>query len=257
MNAAPRRILFSGNRLWVRGMATPVSCLFPSDAATDVPARWVERFVGPDETPIDAVEASGDGPPAGVGSLDLRSFHDVAAPGEYVLASRAFEFLHWRRSHRFCGHCGRPLKRHATERAMVCETCRDLVYPRTNPVVITRITRGREILLARRAVGPTHFHSVVAGFAEAAETLEQAAVREIAEEVGIRVRNLRYFSSQPWPFPNNLMVAFTAEYDGGEIRVDGREIAEAAWYDAARLPPLPPPISIARRLIDDWLARGS
>ena len=249
----PFRILFAANRLWVRRQGPRASCLFAGAAPSAPTPVWVESFEGPDGIPVEAVETSVATPPAGVDALDLRSFYDVAAPGEYALAARAFEFLHWRRSHRFCGHCGRPLTRHATERAMSCESCRDLVYPRTNPVVITRITKGREILLARRAYGPTQFYSVVAGFAEAAETLEQAAVREIAEEVGVRVRNLRYFASQPWPYPNNLMIAFTAEYEGGAIRVDGREIAEADWFDSTHLPPIPPPISIARRLIDAWV----
>jgi len=95
---------------------------------------------------------------------------------------------------------------------------------------------------------------VIAGFVEAAETLEHAAAREIAEEVGLRVRNLRYFGSQPWPYPNNLMCAFTAEYDGGEICVDGTEIATAGWFTPENLPPIPSPISISRRLIDAWLA---
>ena len=120
-------------------------------------------------------------------------------------------------------------------------------------MVITRVTRGREILLARRAQGVTAFYSVIAGFVEAAETLEHAAEREIAEEVGLRVKNLRYFGSQPWPYPNNLMCAFTAEYASGEIQVDGKEIGAAGWFTPENLPPIPPAVSISRRLIDAWL----
>ena len=137
---------------------------------------------------------------------------------------------------------------------MACASCRDLVYPRTNPVVIVRITRGPAILLARRATGVTHFYSVIAGFVEAGETLEEAARREILEEVGLHVRDLRYFASQPWPYPNNLMIAFTAVCDSGEIHVDGQEIAEADWFTPDRLPALPHAISVSRRMIDAWLA---
>ena len=137
---------------------------------------------------------------------------------------------------------------------MACATCHDVFFPRTNPVVITRVTRGREILLARRAHGVTAFYSVIAGFVEAAETLEHAVAREIAEEVGLRVRNIHYFGSQPWPYPNNLMCAFTAEYDSGEICVDGHEIGTADWFTPENLPPIPSPVSISRWLIDAWLA---
>ena len=202
-----------------------------------------------------AVDAASDVlPPAGVDVIPLRALFDLVSSADYALASRAFELLHWRRTHRFCGRCGQALTRHATERAMVCAACHnDPVYPRTNPVVITRVTRGHEILLARRAQGVTAFYSVIAGFVEAAETLEHAVAREIAEEVGLRVRNLRYFGSQPWPYPNNLMIAFTAEYDSGEICVDGKEIGTAGWFTPENLPPIPSPISISRRLIDAWL----
>lgn len=187
-------------------------------------------------------------------ALDLRACFDLAAPADYTLAARAFQWLNWRRTTRFCAACGQPLVRHATESAMACLACKALFYPRINPVVIVRITRGDTVLLERRAQGSYAFYSVVAGFVEAGESLEQALCREVAEEVGITVRDIRYFSSQPWSFPNNLMVAFTAEWASGEIRPDGVEIAEANWFTRDSLPALPGPISIARRMIDAWLA---
>ncbi len=246
------RIIFHGDQLWARRAGAQASCLL--DAG--VPAGtllWTERLATPDGAGVEAMETAAMTPPAGIEAVPLRAFFDLATPADYATASHAFELLHWRRSHRFCGQCGQPLARHATERAMSCAICRDLVYPRTNPVVITRVTRGREILLARRAQGVTAFYSVIAGFVEAAETLEHAAEREIAEEVGLRVKNLRYFGSQPWPYPNNLMCAFTAEYASGEIQVDGKEIGAAGWFTPENLPPIPPAVSISRRLINAWL----
>ena len=245
-------IIFHGDKLWIRRQGAPAVCLLDAGAPAGA-ALWTEILETPEGVIVEAVEASASPLPEGVETVTLRDFFDLAAPADYALASRAFEMLHWRRSHRFCGRCGQPLVRHATERAMACTACRDLVYPRTNPVVITRVTRGREILLARRAHGANAFFSVIAGFVEAAETLEHAVEREIAEEVGIRVRNLRYFGSQPWPYPNNLMCAFTAEHDGGEICVDGKEIGAADWFTLGNLPAIPPPVSISRRLIDAWL----
>ena len=250
------QIIFYGDQLRIRRQGAQASCLLEGVPSGGLPV-WIERLETEDGAPVEVVELSAAEPSAGDEVLPLRAFFDLAAPAEYAMASRAFELLHWRRTHRFCGQCGRPLKRHAVERAMVCEAGHDPVYPRTNPVAITRVTRGREILLARRAQGVTGFYSVIAGFVEAAETLEHAAVREIAEEVGVRVKNLRYFGSQPWPYPNNLMCAFTAEYEGGEIRVDGREIGTAGWFTPENLPPIPPPISISRRMIDAWLAGDS
>ena len=247
----PSCIIYCGDLLWVRQQGATASCLLDA-CVRSAASIWTEQL-SPTHPQVEAVEVSAAEPPLGVEAVSLRAFFDMAVPSEYAMASLAFALLHWRRTHRFCGRCGAPMTRHATERAMVCASCRDPVYPRTNPVVITRVTRGREILLARRAYGVTAFHSVIAGFVESAETLEHAAEREIAEEVGLRVKNLRYFSSQPWPYPNNLMCAFTAEYAGGEICVDGKEIGEAGWFTPENLPPIPSPISISRRLIDAWL----
>lgn len=248
------RIIFYQDKLWVRRIGAQAVCLLESGVVAEAGVSGREILETPDGAVAEAMDTVMATPPDGIEALTLRAFFELAAPADYAMAARAFELLHWRRTHRFCGQCGRPMTRHVQERAMACDVCRDPVYPRTNPVVIVRVTRGREILLARRAQGVTAFYSVIAGFVEAAETLEHAAAREIAEEVGLRVRNLRYFGSQPWPFPNNLMIAFTAEHDSGDICVDGREIATAGWFAPGNLPPIPPPVSISRRLIDVWVA---
>jgi len=240
------------DRIWIRRIPGGVSSLFDAPAP---PQGYVEAVPGDQETPCAmVVDGAPDPAPAGSEAVGLRAFFELADAAAYAQAARAFQLLHWRRTHRFCGGCGRPMRRHETERAMCCEPCGMLVYPRINPVVIVRITRGREILLARRARGVTGFFSLIAGFVEAGETLEQAVHREVAEEVGVRIERVRYFSSQPWSFPNNLMLAFTAEYAGGEIRVDGEEISEAGWFTADHLPTIPGPISVSRRLIDDFTA---
>ncbi len=169
------------------------------------------------------------------------------------LAGRARQLLEWDRDHRFCGRCGTPMQDKAGERAKVCPSCQHLCFPRLNPAVIVGITRGGSLLLCRNRRFPGTMHSIVAGFVDVGETLEQAVEREIAEEVGLRVRNIRYFGSQSWPFPSGLMLGFTAEAEPGEIHVDGDEIVEAGWYTAANLPPIPRHGSISRRIIDSVL----
>jgi NAD+ diphosphatase len=141
------------------------------------------------------------------------------------------------------------MKARTDERARACPSCRFTSYPPVSPAVMVLITRGRELLLARKSVWPPGRYSAIAGFVEPGEMLEDTVARETLEEVGVEVTNLQYFGSQPWPFPHSLMVAFTAEYAGREVKPDGVEIEEAAWFDAEALPNLPPSVSISRRLI--------
>jgi NAD+ diphosphatase len=141
------------------------------------------------------------------------------------------------------------------EAAMRCPACGLLAYPRISPAVMVLVRDGDKLLLARSPHFKPGVFSALAGFVEPGETLEQCAAREVREEVGIEIANLRYFDSQPWPFPNSLMVAFFADYAGGTIRPDPAEIAEAAWFSPDELPILPDPISISRRLIDAALGR--
>jgi NAD+ diphosphatase len=165
----------------------------------------------------------------------------------------AGQLIRWGQSHRYCGRCGRPTEDQGNERAKICRGCGLVCYPRLSPAVIVAVVRDGKLLLARSARFPVDFWSVLAGFVEPGETLEACVVREVREEVGVLVQNVRYFGSQPWPFPDSLMLGFTAEYAGGEIRIDGEEVIEAAWFSADSLPNIPPRVSIARRLID-WYA---
>jgi NAD+ diphosphatase len=174
-----------------------------------------------------------------------------------AVASRATQLLTWERTHRFCGQCGTPTEHLPGERAMQCPNCGFTAYPRVSPAVIVQVTRGEEILLARGLNFADGMYSTPAGFVEPGETLEETVAREIHEELGISVRNIRYFGSQPWPFPHQLMVGFTAEWDAGEIRIDPAELADARWFTRDAMPNIPTPISISRRLIDDYLHRTS
>jgi NAD+ diphosphatase len=170
------------------------------------------------------------------------------------IAGRANQMIHWAQTHKFCGRCGQPTRDMENERAKICPPCGLINYPRVSPAVIVAVLNGHRLLLARSTRIGSSYHSVLAGFVEPGETLEDCVRREVKEEVGIRVKNIRYFGSQPWPFPNALMVAFTAEYAGGDIRVNPSEIVDAEWFDAAALPRIPGKWSISRQLID-WFAK--
>ncbi len=168
----------------------------------------------------------------------------------FALAGRALQLLTWGRQHRFCGQCGQETLAVPGERALRCAACELLVYPRLSPCVIVLINRGDEMLLARNKRFPTALFSALAGFVEPGETVEQTVHREVGEEVGVAVDKLRYFGSQPWPFPHQLMLGFYAEHRDGDIVVDGEEIAEARWCHYRDLPQVPPRHSLSGRMID-------
>ncbi|RYG14404.1 MAG: NAD(+) diphosphatase [Burkholderiales bacterium] len=167
------------------------------------------------------------------------------------VAGRAFQVAEWSRTHQFCGACATPTVHVAGERCVKCPACGMVAYPRISPAMMVLIRRGDSILLARHHNSPTRFFTALAGFVEAGESIEEAVHREIFEEVGLKVRDLQYFGSQPWPFPHSLMIAFTAEYESGEISVDETEIAEAQWFGPGDEMPKTPPVglSIAGHLI--------
>jgi NAD+ diphosphatase len=189
--------------------------------------------------------------------LEIGRLRDLYVPlgdARFMMAGRATQIIDWAETHRFCGRCATPTQQIPTERCMRCPKCGLLGYPRISPAVIVLVRRGDEALLARGARFPGAFYSTLAGFVEIGESLEDTIVREIREEVGIDVKSLRYFGSQPWPFPHSLMVGYFAEWAAGEIQPDGAEILDAKWFRAGDLPAIPPPLSIARRLIDAWIA---
>lgn len=195
--------------------------------------------------------APGCDTPPGWRWSDLRSLYGRLAADEYALAGRALQLVEWERTHRFCGRCGTATDARSDERSRQCPACGLVVYPRLAPAVMALVRRAPdELLLARSPRFRPGMYSALAGFVEPGETLEQCLHREVQEEVGIRVTNLRYFASQPWPFPHSLMIAFLCDWADGEIRIDEVEIVDAKWFRITGLPQLPQPISIARRLID-------
>jgi NAD+ diphosphatase len=184
----------------------------------------------------------------------LRELFGAFSEETFWYAGRASQIIDWATTHRYCGRCAAATERVPGERCLRCPRCGHLAYPRITPAIIVLVRRGDEALLARGARFPLPFYSTLAGFSEVGESLEETLAREVREEVGIEVKDVRYFGSQPWPFPNSLMVGFSAEWAGGEIRIDGKEILDANWYRADSLPAIPPKISIARRLIDAWVS---
>jgi len=161
----------------------------------------------------------------------LRALFGALDEAQFALAGRALQIVDWDRSHQYCGACGRTTAARTSERSRECPGCGLVVYPRLAPAVMGLVRREKEILLARAPRFPKDMYSALAGFVEPGETLEQCLEREVYEEVGIKVRNVRYFASQPWPFPHSLMIAFFADYYSGEIRVDGTELEDAQWFD--------------------------
>ncbi|PKG31938.1 NAD(+) diphosphatase [Methanoregula sp.] len=194
--------------------------------------------------------------PGSVFYPDTRDLYSLLPDNELAVAALAVRIIAFDRTTRFCGQCGSEMRQSGEERAKVCAACGQVTYPRISPAIIVLIQKDDHILLARSPRFPPGFHSVIAGFVAPGETLEEAVQREVREEVGIEVTNIRYLGSEPWPFPDSLMIGFAADYAGGEIVIDNNEIVAAGWFDRAHLPDIPRKMSIARALIDWWLAEG-
>jgi NAD+ diphosphatase len=187
-------------------------------------------------------------------AISLRAMLMQSDLALFGIASRAWQIALFMRTHRFCGQCGSTMQQIDWEMAVQCSRCNHRCYPRISPCIIVSIRNADKLLLAQgKPQKSRQMFSTLAGFVESGETLEQAVHREVFEEVGIAVKNLRYFSSQPWPFPHSLMVGFLADYDSGEIKVDGHEILEAHWYPYDDLPNIPPRFSIAGQLISQTI----
>ena len=193
--------------------------------------------------------------PDGFRADGLRVAYHALPETDFRSAGTARQRVEWYRTHRFCSACSTPTAPDERHEAMVCPSCGQMHFPRVAPAVIVLVQREDRALLARSAHFADGVYSTLAGFVEPGESLEECVHREILEEVGVRVANLRYFGSQPHPFPNSLMVGFVADWADGEIRIDPTEIQDAAWFSPDALPVLPHPMSIARALIEDFVTR--
>ena len=184
-------------------------------------------------------------------TLDLVSLRSLLhLPEElFLLISRAIQFGHMSQSLRFCPQCGGRNHLNCNQLAMQCSDCRTLHYPRIFPCIIVAVRKGEQLLLAQHNRHKGSMYTVIAGFVEVGETLEQCVAREVEEETGIKVSNIKYFGSQPWAFPSSLMMGFIADYAGGEIRIDRTELVDAQWFDFNQLPEVAPEGTIARALI--------
>jgi len=183
----------------------------------------------------------------------LRGLYPALGDELFSVAGRALQLATFALTHRFCGRCGQRTRRVAGEHCVRCDACDLSAYPRLAPAIIVLVRNGERALLGRSSRFPNGMYSTLAGFVEPGESLEQTTTREVREEVGVDIANIRYFGSQPWPFPHSLMVGFTADHHDGDIRVDGTEIIDARWFTIDDLPLIPPRPSIARRLIDAWI----
>jgi NAD+ diphosphatase len=249
--------IFQGTNLLV-ARDTAKTCIPFSDASGLGLGASPAIYLGmADGSPCRAVELpAGQPAPDGWYFEAMRSLFGLIGDRFFSVAARALQLLEWDRTHRYCGSCGGATNLKPGERARECPACGHLSYPRISPAVIMAVTRGNAILLARAARFAPDMYSVLAGFVEPGETLEQCVQREVREETGVEVKNIRYFASQPWPFPHSLMIAFTAEHAAGEICIDQVELVDAGWYTADALPSLPHPITVARRLIDSFCSGG-
>ena len=214
-----------------------------------------EQYLGTLEgTHCYSVELSEDvRAPKGMKFVDLRQAYSEMNEKCFALVNKAVQVMEWDRTNQFCSRCGTKTLQKFGERGKECPDCGELFYPRISPAVIVLIRKGHEVLMARSPNFPSGMYGLIAGFVEPGESAEAAVVREIREEVGIEVKNITYFGTQAWPFPNSLMIGFTAEYDSGDIQPDGFEIEDAQWFSVENLPDLPGKISIARKLIDHFL----
>ena len=188
---------------------------------------------------------------------EIRHLFSMLSPYDLSLLGRANQLMHWIKSNKHCGYCGSIKTFSESEEALFCKCNNTMIYPTISPCVLALIYKENKILLARNALFPEGLFSALAGFIEVSETAEECVQREVFEEVSLKVKNVKYFGSQSWPFPSQLMLAYICEYESGEINVDGKEIIEADWYDMDNLPNTPPNSTLSGTLINSYVSDHS
>lgn len=233
----------SGSELWTIDGALPFGTAKQFDLPTSSAIK-VDQFKGHPVYWINLSDVDQD--------LELTSLRELLNVEEdlFLAASRAVQYGHMSQTQRFCPQCGGRTYLNHRDMAMQCHDCRTLHYPRIFPCIIVAVRKDQQILLAQHPKHKNGMYTVIAGFLEVGETLEQCVAREVKEETGIDVTNIRYFGSQPWAFPSSMMMAFLADYNGGDVRPDYTELSDAQWFKASELPPVAPKGTIARALID-------
>ena len=246
-------LVFKGDQILVRDgtmeiedrPAEAIRCSLDLPAACQAPTAWCEVGEGFKLGPNDEL-------------IGLRQAWQRFGDGDFARAGGAWQFLNWHRSVRLCSACGAPLAPSETNLGRVCPKCKRTFYAPLSPAIIVAVVREGKLLLAHNAAMPAGRFSVLAGVVEPGETLEETVAREVREEVAIEVQDIRYFGSQPWPFPHSLMLGFTARWKSGELHPDGVEIGEAGWFAPEDIPEnIPDRASISRRLIDHFMASAA
>ena len=214
--------------------------------------------IGNNGNDIYAVDISNSNDDVNIGyesivEYDLRHLLVISKSDDILLMGRANQLLHWIRSNKYSGYSGELNKFNSKEQALYCPQTSSMIYPLISPCVLAMVTKGNEILLARNNLFPEGLFSVLAGFVEVSESAEETVMREVMEEVSIRVKNIQYIGSQPWPFPSQLMLGFKCEYESGDLEIDEEEIAEANWYNIDKLPLIPPESSLSGQIIRSYI----
>ena len=208
-----------------------------------------------DGVPVVAGKIAADAPlPDGFKAVNLRALYDLISEDLWTLAGYAFQIIHWETDHRFCAHCGAEVANEGKTWGKKCPNCGRTAYPPVVPAVLALVHDGGDRILLASKSGWGKRYSILAGFVEPGETFEQCAIREVEEEAGVLVADTVYFGSQAWPFPHQIMVAFTCRHISGDIKIDEEELAHADWFRYDALPQLPPTLSLSRRTIDAWIA---
>ena len=262
-NYNTRWFVFSGSSLLLRkpsaeGQPHSIPCSPEPPTPTREWTTFQQLPPTADGTPQKAYSVSTPAEVDGHVFTGLRESYQRLRLDDYLMAGKASELLYWDSNTRYCGVCGAPMHR-VTAISKQCTNCGKEVWPQVSPAIIVRIRRrmpsGREqiLMVHARNFRRSEMYGLVAGFVETGETLEQCVEREVWEETHLHIKNIRYFASQPWPYPSGIMIAFTADYDSGDLVVQEEELTRAAWFSRENMPPIPEKLSIARMLIDDWL----